>query len=78
MAPGVINLRFMCHCLAKAIKMHLDFNPTNANFLQDLRKENENLEFTYNFQSDLKVTIHPQPKEKDHLVAAKSDLDIDS
>ncbi len=33
MAPSLVNLRFMCHCLAKAIKMHLDFNPTNANFL---------------------------------------------
>lgn len=32
-APGIINLRFMCHCLARAIKMHLDFNPTDAYFL---------------------------------------------
>lgn len=30
MAPGFLNLRFMCHCLARALKMHLDFNPTNA------------------------------------------------
>jgi hypothetical protein len=25
MAPGFVNLRFMCHCLAKAIKRHLEF-----------------------------------------------------
>jgi len=49
MAPGVVNLRFMCYCLAKAIKMHLDFNPNHANFLQDLREVNHDLEFTYNF-----------------------------
>ena len=29
MAPSVVNLRFMCHCLGKAVKMHLDFNQTN-------------------------------------------------
>jgi len=33
MAPGVVNLRFMCHCLARAVKMHLNFNPDNENFL---------------------------------------------
>lgn len=26
MAPGFVNLRFMCHCLAKGIKRHLDFS----------------------------------------------------
>lgn len=59
MAPGVVNLRFMCHCLARAVKMHLNFNPDNENFLQDLRRIDSNLEFTYNFQNELKVTLHP-------------------
>ena len=27
MAPALVNLRFMSHCLARAIKMHMDFNP---------------------------------------------------
>jgi hypothetical protein len=36
MAPGFVNLRFMCHCLAKAIKRHLDFGK-NEWFLQDLQ-----------------------------------------
>ena len=35
MAPGFVNLRFMCHCLAKAIKRHLEFGK-NHWFLQDL------------------------------------------
>lgn len=48
----------MCHCLAKAIKMHLDFNSTDAYFLQDLPQDI--LDFTYNFQNQLKVTLHPQ------------------
>ena len=26
MGPGFINLRFMCHCLARAIKRHIDFS----------------------------------------------------
>jgi len=30
MGPSFINLRFMCHCLARAIKMHLDFNSGNV------------------------------------------------
>jgi hypothetical protein len=77
MAPGVVNLRFMCHCLAKAVKMHLDFNPTHENFLQDLRNTDSNLEFTYNFKSDLKVTLHPQQFKTDHLLQNKSEIDID-
>ena len=36
MGPAFLNLRFMCHCLARAIKMHLDFNDSNALFMQDL------------------------------------------
>jgi hypothetical protein len=47
MAPSVVNLRFMCHCLARAIKMHLDYNPTDENFLQDL--PDKDMTFTYNF-----------------------------
>lgn len=58
-APGIINLRYMCHCLARAIKMHLDFNPTDAYFLQDIATPN-NKEFTYNFSKDLKCTLHPE------------------
>lgn len=26
MGPGFLNLRFMCHCLAKAVKKHIDFS----------------------------------------------------
>ena len=26
MGPGFMNLRFMCHCLARAIKRHIDFS----------------------------------------------------
>ena len=36
MGPGFINLRFMCHCLARAIKRHLDFSRGEHWFLQDL------------------------------------------
>lgn len=78
MAPGVVNLRYMCHCLAKAVKMHLNFNPTNENFLQDLRSKDQSLEFTYNFQNELKVTLHPQSHQTDFLVQNKSEADIDN
>ena len=61
MAPGFVNLRFMCHCLARALMLHLEFNPSNANFLIDLQseQENEDLEFSYNLETHLKVTLHP-------------------
>jgi len=36
MGPGFINLRFMCHCLARAIKRHLEFSKGEHWFLQDL------------------------------------------
>ena len=26
MGPGFVNLRFICHCLARAIKRHLEFS----------------------------------------------------
>jgi uncharacterized protein (DUF3820 family) len=56
-----MNLRFMCHCLARAVKMHLDFNSSNARFIQDLPEEDLQA-FTYNFKKGLKVTLNP-PKE---------------
>jgi len=37
MGPGFMNLRFMCHCLAKAIKRHLEFSQGTHWFLQDLQ-----------------------------------------
>ena len=36
MGPGFVNLRFMCHCLARAIKRHLEFSKGVHWFLQDL------------------------------------------
>ena len=58
----MMNLRFMCHCLARAVKMHLDFNVKNARFLQDLADE-DILAFTYNFKQGLKLTLNPQVHE---------------
>ena len=26
MGPGFVNLRFLCHCLARAIKRHIEFS----------------------------------------------------
>ena len=37
MGPGFINLRFVCHCLARAIMRHLEFNKDEHWFLQDLQ-----------------------------------------
>ena len=33
MGPGFMNLRFMCHCLARAIKRHLEFSKGSHWFL---------------------------------------------
>ena len=33
MVPSLVNLRFMCRSLAKAIQMHLDFNETDCKFI---------------------------------------------
>ena len=33
MGPGFMNLRFMCHCLARAIKRHLEFSRGDQWFL---------------------------------------------
>jgi hypothetical protein len=41
--------------------MHLDFNSSNARFIQDLPEEDLQA-FTYNFKKGLKVTLNP-PKE---------------
>ena len=65
MSAALVNLRFMCHCLARAVKMHLDFNPEDNYFLHDRENEqNENneesLRFTYNFNKDLKLTLNPK------------------
>ena len=49
MGPGFINLRFMCHCLARAIKRHLEFSKGEHWFPQDLQQEQDDvdLEFSY-------------------------------
>lgn len=62
MGPGFINLRFMCHCLARAIKRHLDFSRGEHWFLQDLQQEEDNidLEFSYQLPPDLKLTLNPK------------------
>ena len=33
MGPGFMNLRFMCHCLARAIKRHINFSNGEMWFL---------------------------------------------
>lgn len=71
----MVNLRFMCHCLARAIKLHLDFNATNATFLQDISDTND---FTYNFKPDLKLTLNPQQQpqaETPGQIAIQLDID---
>ena len=62
MGPGFMNLRFMCHCLARAIKRHIDFSNGELWFLQDLqaRQEDTDLEFTYKLPPDLKLTLNPR------------------
>lgn len=62
MSAALVNLRFMCHCLARAVKMHLDFNPKDKYFLHDFA-DDEELRFTYNFRKDLRVTINPRSKD---------------
>jgi hypothetical protein len=36
MGPGFVNLRFICHCLGRAIMKHLEFSKGEYWFLQDL------------------------------------------
>lgn len=62
MGPGFINLRFMCHCLARAIKSHIAFSKGEHWFLQDLQAEKEDidLEFSYQLPPDLKLTLNPR------------------
>jgi uncharacterized protein VirK/YbjX len=66
MAPGFVNLRFMCHCLAKAIMRHLDFSK-NHWFLQDLHQAQatQDLEFSYSLPSNLKLTLNPIRHDSD-------------
>ena len=49
MGPGFVNLRFICHCLARAIRRHLEFSQGHHWFLQDLQKDKDDidLEFSY-------------------------------
>jgi len=56
-----MNLRFMCHCLARAIKRHIDFGKGEHWFLQDLQAEADDidLEFSYQLPPDLKLTLNP-------------------
>ena len=62
MGPGFMNLRFMCHCLARAIKRHLEFSKGVHWFLQDLQasENDDELEFSYQLPPDLKLTINPK------------------
>ena len=62
MGPGFVNLRFLCHCLARAIKRHIDFSQGTHWFLQDLQKEEEvdDLEFSYKLPADLRLTLNPK------------------
>ena len=62
MGPGFMNLRFMCHCLARAIKRHLEFSKGSHWFLQDLQaiENDDELEFSYQLPPDLKLTINPK------------------
>lgn len=75
---SMVNLRFMCHCLGRAVKMHLDFNPTNAHFLQDITtvEDNGTNGFTYNFSKDLKLTLNPAKSNQEDLPSQKTH-DID-
>ena len=70
-APSVVNLRFMCHCLARAVKKHLDFNPNDEHFLQDIETDTR-YDFTYNFAKDLKLTLHP---ESDQFQVESANID---
>ena len=67
MGPGFINLRFMCHCLARAIKKHLEFSRGEHWFLQDLQKEEDDidLEFSYQLPPDLRLTLNPRGEKVD-------------
>ena len=62
MGPGFVNLRFMCHCLARAIKRHLEFSRGEHWFLQDLQQEEDNidLEFSYKMPDDMRLTLNPK------------------
>ena len=52
----MVNLRFMCYCLGRAIKMHLDHNLADCMLIED---SPDFAEFTYNFSKGLKVTLTP-------------------
>lgn len=58
MGPGFLNLRFVCRCLGKAIKKHLDFSRDIYFFLDDLQRaiEDEDMEFSYQFKKELKLS----------------------
>ena len=43
--------------------MHLDFNSSNAHFIQDIKTEGLFTDFTYNFSKELKLTLHPEPPQ---------------
>lgn len=50
MGPGFMNLRFMCHCLARAIKRHLEFSQGDHWFLQDLQKDEDDVDLEFSYQ----------------------------
>lgn len=58
MGPGFMNLRFMCDCLARAIKKHIDFSKGDYWMLEDLHRDgsfSDSLEFSYKLPDNLKV-----------------------
>ena len=50
MAPGYLSLDMMSRCLAKAIMKHLEYSKGIYLFIDDLKKEEADLDFTYNFK----------------------------
>jgi len=55
MGPAFLSLDVMCQCLAKAIMKHLHYSKGVHLFVDELHGGGE-LEFTYNFKKELKIT----------------------
>ena len=74
MAPGYLNLDVMCRSLAKAIMKHLEYSKGKYLFVDELKKNSDDMEFTYNFKKELKLSPSgrqqyetPKPKDCDIL-----------
>ena len=66
------NLRIMCLCLGRALRRHCDFSKDTYYFLDDLQELENEANFTYKFNSELKITSNGQ-KIKDRLSSPNSD-----